>query len=191
MSGIPSTQPAYTYDWQWRVQTSLPPPQKTCGSNTGSWSGATSMYLSPINYSGADCSATIRLLKANDTIRIEHKTDASIWSLWTLAIGPVEYPGSFTFPSLSLASQGAPADNTVYRITFTTGVSPAASISIPQHMENICLLASGMLARGDLNIPTIGDDSILLYEYICRSYLEEPYLPQPKPSPGLPPLASF
>ena len=188
MNETPAQQPAFTYEWQWRVQMTIPPPQKTAGSNNGTWAGAMSLYLSNTNQAAQDVSSTFRSMKTGDTIRIESKTDASVWSLWTLGVPPIDYGTCFTFPVSQLTYQGAPIDNTVYRAVITTGVLPAATerITITAHLLNLSVIANGMLTQGNISLETVGDDTIKVYDKLVRAYLETPELPQPVPPPALP-----
>lgn len=143
---MPAAQSAslsyYSYEWEWRTQTTLPPPAKTFGSNNGAWAGSKSLYLSSTNQASADVSSTIRQMKPNDTIKIEHKTDPTIWANFVLSVIPVEYTNSFTFPSSLSGSQGAPVNNTVYKVTLSTGAAQPAPGALV-----FCLLEDGALAK--------------------------------------------
>jgi hypothetical protein len=184
---VPQQTPVYTYEWQWRIQTSLPCPIKTGGSNSGAWAGAASLYLSNTNQAAQDVSSTFRQLKAGDTIRIEHKTDSTIYSIWTLAVPPIDYGSCFTFPTSKVEYHGAPVDNTVYRAVITSGTTTTDRLSIGQHMFNLCTLANGILRQGQ-NIPlqTVGQDAVKIYTGIVDAYLATPQLPQPVPPPAVP-----
>ena len=187
MSGVPSQHPAYTYEWQWRVQTTLPPPAKSIGSNNGAWSsGARSLYLSNTNNAGQDVSSTFRQMKIGDTIRIEHKTDSTIWSLWKLDVAPIEYSTCFTFPSTSVEYHGAPVDNTVYRVVITFVEPKTERLAIGEHLLNLSVIANGMLGKESINLATIGDDAIKVYTQLVTAYLATPELPQPVPPPAVP-----
>ena len=188
---IVAPQPVFTYEWQWRMQLTMPPPSKVGGSNNGSWAGARSLYLSTVNFAGQDVSSTFRQMKAGDTIRLEHKTDVSIWSLWVLAVAPVDYVTYFTFPMATVPEyQGNPVDNTVYRAVITQGPVPAEEtekISIPQHLLNLSIICNGILSQtGQIALSSAGDDAIKVYDKLVRAYLDTPELPQPVPVPQLP-----
>lgn len=132
----------YSYEWEWRTQTSLPPPQKTFGSNNGAWAGGKSLYVSSVNQAGADVSGIFRQMKAGDTIKIENKTDATIWASCVLAVPPVDYIGFFTFPTASGDGQGAAVNNMIYKVTFSTGAVQTVTGAIV-----FGLLEDGSLAR--------------------------------------------
>ena len=177
----------FIYEWQWRVQISGPPPQKTCGSNNGGWAGARSLYLSNVNFAGVDVVSNIRQLKAGNTVRVEHKTDSGVWSLWTLAVDPIEYGGTYcTFPSSALEYHGVPVDNLVYRVVLTSGEVATTKISMGDHLRNLSFLAGGMLKQENICLETVGDDAIKVYDKMVNAYLNTPELPQPVPRPATP-----
>lgn len=59
-----------------------------------------------------------------DEIRVEHSTNVNIWASWKLAVKPIEYSSYFTFPASVISVFGAPADNLLYKVTFSLGVVP-------------------------------------------------------------------
>lgn len=168
------------------MQLTMPPPSKVGGTNNGTWAGARSLYLSNTNNASQDVSSTFRQLKAGDTIRVEHKTDSTIWSLWTLAVAPIDYATYFTFPASTSEYHGSPVDNMVYRMVITIGTSKTERLSIAEHLLNLSVVANGMLAQGNISLGTIGDDAIKVYNQLVVAYLATPELPQPVPPPTLP-----
>ena len=159
---------------------------KTSGSNNGAWGGARSLYLSNVNNASQDVSSTFRQMKAGDVIRIEHKTDSTIWSFWTLAVAPIDYATYFTFPVSVNEYHGNPVDNTVYRMVITFGPPTTERLSIGEHLLNLSVIANGMLQQQNISLSSVGDDAIKVYDRLVRSYLETPELPQPLPPPVLP-----
>ena len=176
----------FIYEWQWRVQVSGPPPQKTCGSNTGGWAGARSLYLSNVNNAGADVISSIRQMKAGNTVRVEHKTDSGVWSLWVLAVAPIEYGVYCTFPVSGLEYAGVAVDNMVYRVVLEAGEVATTKISMGDHLRNLSFLAGGMLKQENICLETVGEDAIKVYDKMVNAYLNTPELPQPVPRPATP-----
>jgi hypothetical protein len=117
----------FVSDWEWRTQTG-PPPAGKISSNTGNWTGVTTLIVSAKDYDGEDTSADISALLPGDTVKIEHLTDPAIFSNWTVSAAPVKAAGGYFTLSVSPgAVQGVPQANTLMQVTLTYTQLPGPS----------------------------------------------------------------
>ena len=122
----------FSSDWEWRTQTAVPPPNGKASSNTGNWTGVTTLILSAKNHYGEDMSADINTLLPGDTVKIEQKSDAAIFSNWTVSAAPIDNAGYYAVTVSAGAVQGTPQANTLMRVTLThvqvPGPSPESAL---------------------------------------------------------------
>lgn len=128
---IPATA---TGSWTWNNQ--LPPPGNgQIRTDSRDWAGAKSLCVDWRTDAGVDVSAGLGQIRAGDTLRLEHQTDATRYATYTVTGNPTQvFSGSFQFPVTYLSGGGVlPNSGTRVILTLTasgSGTPPGDQVSI-------------------------------------------------------------
>jgi hypothetical protein len=102
-----STNAIYTATWNWTTSTSSAGTAKQIGINASTWAAATQVNVNQQKGDNADVTIYLAGIKTGDTLRLQHKTDASRYGQYTVTGAATDQGTWWSFPVTFLEGSGA------------------------------------------------------------------------------------
>jgi Collagen triple helix repeat (20 copies) len=109
--GVPgppgSTNAIYTATWNWTTKTADANTAKQIGVNAATWAATTQVNVNQQKADNADTTMYLAGVKVGDTLRLQHKTDATRYGSYTVTGAGVDQGAWWSFPVSFVDGAGA------------------------------------------------------------------------------------